>query len=74
MKRNSLLLQLLLILLLLTTGCKKFLDQKPNKFDVIPHTLNDLQVLLDNTNAINAKGTGSYAELVADNYYVPASI
>ena len=74
LKRNSLLLQLLLILLLLTTGCKKFLDQKPNKFDVIPHTLNDLQVLLDNTNAINAKGTGSYAELVADNYYVPASI
>jgi starch-binding outer membrane protein, SusD/RagB family len=56
------------------SGCKKYLDQKPNKSDVVPSTLNDLQALLDNSAfAINSQGTGGYSELIADNIYVTAA-
>jgi tetratricopeptide (TPR) repeat protein len=62
---------LLLLLILSTTGCTKFLDQKPNKSDVIPTTLNDLQTLLDNASiAVNSRSSAAFSELVADNYYV----
>src|SRR5688572_22904855 len=64
------LLGIALSLLTLTTGCKKFLDEKPNITDVVPHSLNDLQTLLDNTSVLNSNGVNGYAELVADNYYV----
>lgn len=60
-----------LLLILSTTGCTKFLDQKPNKSDVIPTTLNDLQTLLDNASAaVNSRSAAGLSELVADNYYV----
>lgn len=52
-------------------GCKKFLDEKPEKRDVLPTTLNDLQTLLDNSHSIiNANSSAAIAELIADNYYV----
>lgn len=53
------------------TGCKKFLNEKPNITDVIPTKLNELQSLLDNARgAMNSRGAGTYAELISDNIYV----
>ena len=39
-----------LAILLLLVGCDGFLDEKPSKSLVVPHTLAELQGLLDNTN------------------------
>jgi len=68
--------QLLLLLLpvLVLFGCKKFLDEKPNKSDIVPTKLDDLQTLLDNSRgAMNSRSAAAYSELVADNYYVTTS-
>jgi hypothetical protein len=59
--------------MLLLSGCKKFLDQKPNISDAVPTNLNELQTLLDNSTNLNTRGTGAYAELVSDNIYVAST-
>lgn len=52
-------------------SCKKFLDEKPRKADVVPESLSDLQRLLDNeASVMNAKGSATYSELISDNYYI----
>lgn len=64
-------LLLLLPLMLLSGGCKKFLDKKPRISDIIPTTLDNLQGLLDNARqAMNSNSASGLSELVADNYYV----
>lgn len=61
---------LLLIALLSSISCTKFLEEKPLKTLVVPTTLQDLQTLLDNNNvSINVKSTAGISELVADNIY-----
>jgi len=50
-------------------GCSKFLDEKPDKKLAVPSTLNDLKLLLQNTNVLN-QGNTSTAESFADNYYI----
>jgi hypothetical protein len=62
-------LWLILLMLLLSAGCKKFLDEKPDQQLVVPSTLPDLELLLKNTNVLNA-GNAAVAESFADNYYV----
>lgn len=49
-------------------SCKKYLDAKPDKVLVIPHTINDFQAILDFSSRMN-EGT-SYGEASADNYYL----
>lgn len=72
---KSCLLFMLFAILVISVGCKKFLDKKPNVSDIIPNNLDDLQTLLNNSQAImNSRGTGGYAELVADNYYVLSNV
>lgn len=66
-----LILLLLLQLFLVTAGCKKFLDEKANKSDVVPADLNDLQTLLDN-DLVNQNGP-PLPELLSDNYYITTS-
>lgn len=53
---------------MINTSCRKQLDVKPLKRDLVPTTLNDLQALLDNQQANN--NSPGLLELVADNYYV----
>jgi starch-binding outer membrane protein, SusD/RagB family len=60
---------ILVLLLLLQTGCTKFLDEKPEQSDIIPSTLEELQKLLNN-DAMNVYSPAGLAELLADNYYV----
>lgn len=56
------------LLLTITLGCKKFLDEKPNKNDVIPQNLMDFQALLDNFYHIMPDpGLG---EICTDDYYL----
>src|SRR5690349_21050116 len=54
------------------TGCKKYLDLKPNKSQVVPSTLADLQALLDRHDQINEFGP-QLLDMVADDYYVTTS-
>lgn len=47
--KSNYLIYITLVLVLLSTGCKKFLDAKPDQKLAIPSTLEDLQSLLDHT-------------------------
>jgi len=63
------------IFLVAMGGCKKFLDEKPRKSDIIPVTLGDLELLLNNAhNAMNSRTGSGFAELLADNYYLEEGI
>lgn len=46
---------LILLLGILSTGCKKFLDEKPNGKLVVPNTVASMQSLLDNHTLLNQK-------------------
>jgi starch-binding outer membrane protein, SusD/RagB family len=59
----------LLPLLCLGTGCESFLDEKPDRQQVVPATLPDLQALLDRYNIINGNDPGAGISS-ADNYYL----
>lgn len=60
-----------LLILFCITGCKKYLDQKPNQSLAIPGTLTDLQSLIDNVTVL--RGSSGSAEVSADDYYLPYS-
>jgi tetratricopeptide (TPR) repeat protein len=59
----------LLLLILVTGSCKKYLDEKPNRSYDIPGSLADLQALLDYYPTMNTKDPAS-AEISADNYFI----
>lgn len=60
----------ILFLVLVATGCKKFLDKKPDKALAVPSSVTDLQALLDNGNYMNLYVNNAYGEAGADNYYL----
>ena len=64
---------LILLFFMLQVGCTKFLDEKSDKSDIIPSTLEELQKLLDNDVAMNNNSPMSLGELMADNYYVTSA-
>lgn len=66
MKNISILL--LFFLSGLFVSCDKFLDEKPNKKDVVPSTLEDLQALLDYYNTI--RNDPFSGEIASDDYYL----
>lgn len=53
MKKNTQIITFLLFLIILISGCEKFLEEKSDKSLAIPTTLNDLQSLLNNVYDIN---------------------
>lgn len=59
-----------LVILVLTSisSCKKYLDVKPDVSLVIPQTLNDCRLMLDDYSVVNS-AYPSEGELAADNYY-----
>lgn len=71
MKINNILTgALFVICVTLLTGCEKFLAEKSDKSLVVPHSLQDMQALLDLFSTMNNGGATS-GEISADNYYVP---
>jgi tetratricopeptide (TPR) repeat protein len=68
MKKITYLL-ILLSISLMETGCKKFLDEKPDTKLAVPVTLTDFQALLDNYSVINYSDPGA-GEIAADNYFL----
>lgn len=67
---RNLFLLVLIIFSCSIVSCKKYLDEKPSKSQVVPSSLVDLQSLLDNYNQIGNGTSPRLLELVADNYYV----
>lgn len=57
------------ILVLLLTGCKKFLEEKSNKKLSVPETLDDLQALLNNNNLYSIVDPYS-GEVSAGDFYL----
>lgn len=51
-------------------GCKKYLDEKPDKKLLLPASVEAVQGLLDFENTMNLQNPGT-GEVSADNYYVP---
>lgn len=62
------LLILFLPLLICSTACRKYLDEKPDKKLAVPETLLDAQALLDAYSVINF--TPALGEISADDYYL----
>lgn len=58
-----------LLLLTISMGCQKFLDEKPNSRVAVPETLIDLQALLDRSENMNDKDP-AYGEGAADDYFL----
>nr|WP_121271704.1 RagB/SusD family nutrient uptake outer membrane protein [Pedobacter schmidteae] len=59
------------IVLVLTQSCKSdFLDIKPEKRYVIPHTISDLQALMDNAGTMNTYGALSNGQAGSDDLYI----
>jgi tetratricopeptide (TPR) repeat protein len=60
-----------IILLVMITGCKKYLDAKPNKALAVITSLRDIQALLDYYVVMNqGKDAGGSGEVSADDYYL----
>ena len=70
-RRNIKYTYLVSLLLLLLTGCSKYLDKKPTQSQVVPTSLADLQAVLDKPSVFE-KGC-QFLEMVADNYYITTS-
>lgn len=64
---------LLLLLSLCSVSCKKYLDLKPDKSQVIPSSLEDCQALLNHA-SLNSAFSPSSVEVSADDYYLPLSV
>jgi len=60
---------ILLFFIITLTGCKKYLDVKPDKALVVPSTVADLRALLNNTARMNA-GYPSLQDAATDNQFV----
>lgn len=58
-----------ILMVLITPGCKKFLDEKPYEKQETIENLEDLQKLLNNEPALNQKNPKA-AEISADDYYL----
>jgi hypothetical protein len=58
-----------LVLVVGLASCKKYLDARPDRSQVVPAGLQDLQALLDNVGVMN-RSFPAYGEAAADNYYV----
>jgi len=57
------------VVLSAATGCKKFLDVKPDVKLVLPTTIEDVQAMMDNIDRMN-NSSPSAGEMSADNYYM----
>ncbi|HEV7332725.1 MAG TPA: RagB/SusD family nutrient uptake outer membrane protein [Flavisolibacter sp.] len=62
----------LLLLLQLSAGCKKFLEEKPDKKLAVPAALNDLERLLDNYTLFNSQYPAG-GEIASDDYYLTSA-
>ncbi|MBB6611798.1 RagB/SusD family nutrient uptake outer membrane protein [Pontibacter sp. Tf4] len=60
---------LILCFLSLVAGCESFLDEKPDKQQVIPSTLRDFQALLDDFSQLNDNDPAA-GEVSTDDYYL----
>lgn len=73
-KNILILLPMALICCLTITGCKKFLDEKPDIKLAVPESLQDLQALLDNSGKMNTSGSNGRStdlpEASSDNYQI----
>lgn len=69
MFRTIKIISILLVLSSVFAGCKKYLDEKSDQKLVIPSTIQDLQILLEDHRLINQTDPNS-GEISADNYYL----
>jgi len=70
MKNNNILRIIVFIIICWSlTGCKKFLDAKPDQKLVVPSTIQDLQGILDSYLRVN-QYEPSASEVSSDNYYL----
>ena len=64
--------KILILLLLLCSGCEKWLTKPTDESKFIPSDLKEFQLLLDNAEDMHA--TASLVEVGADNYQIPPNI
>lgn len=72
MKKYKISCSLLLICSILLLGCSDFLDIKPDVKMVIPNSLEDCELLLNDYSTMNMKYP-SYGEVAADNYFLSST-
>lgn len=69
MKKNTQVITILILQLILFSGCEKFLKEKSNKSLAIPATLYDFQSLLNNWEILNS-GFSSMGEASCDDHFL----
>ncbi len=62
---------LCLLLILLVSSCKKYLDKKPDNTLAVPTKLEDLQAILDFSLYMNIQQSPCFGEASADDYFLP---
>lgn len=70
---NNHIIYLMLLLIVSSLGCKKFLEKKSDSTMIVPTTLQDLQRLLNDGPLMNYQATPSLGESSADDYFIPAT-
>ncbi len=66
---KRILLPVLMLMAILTSSCKKYLDEKPDQKIATPTTLSDLEGIIDYYFGMNARYPAA-PEVSADNYYL----
>jgi hypothetical protein len=56
--------------ILISFSCKKFLDAKPNMNQAVPQTISELQALLDNSEVMNIQASASMGTASSDEYFL----
>lgn len=69
MKTKIVYIILIAITLLSCEKQDKWLDKKANKSDIVPKTIADFQLIMNNTDIMN-DGYGSYGTISSDNFYI----
>lgn len=73
MTQNRMMYLLVLIPLITTVSCKKFLDKKSDTTLVVPKSISDIQGILDDNFFMNSQTPG-FGETSSDDYFVPMAI
>lgn len=69
---NHHIIYLMILLIVSTLGCKKFLEKKSDSTLIVPTTLQNLQGLLNDGPLMNYQATPSLGESSGDDYFIPA--
>lgn len=68
--KNKLITIIIIVIVGITSSCKKYLDRKPDDRLTVPVTVEDMQAILDFSPNMNIRTTPSFGEASADDFFL----